>query len=86
MCDELATESDGYIVIFLLPAFVFISDLDSVVSSDQDGNTDEETFDATELDATDPDVTVNDDNIVIDTQEQFHSNSHDNGHGKIVHV
>ncbi|XP_065911288.1 uncharacterized protein [Dysidea avara] len=66
MCDELATESDD--------------DLDSVTSSDHDGNTDEETLDATELDAADPDVTVND-YIGVDSQEPLHSNTNGSSHG-----
>lgn len=54
---------------------VAFSDLDSITSS---GDTDEETYDATEsypADIADPDVTVNDHYIGTDSQEPHHSNS-----------
>ena len=78
MCHELSIESDEY-VLYCVCLFFFVissfSDLSSVMSSEQDGDSDEETLDAMEyteameLDTEDPDVTVNDDHTVDDVQE-----------------
>ena len=65
---------------FVISSF---SDLSSVMSSEQDGDSDEETLDAMEYadamelpDTGDPDVTVNDDQIGYDIQESHDSNRH----------
>ena len=61
---------------FVISSF---SDLSGVMSSEQDGDSDEETLDAMEyteamVDTEDPDVTVNDDHTVDDVQESHDSN------------
>ena len=84
MCHELAIKSNEYVLycVWLFFANSSFSDLSSVMSSEQDEDSDEETLDAMEctetmeLDTEDPDATVNDDHIVDDVQESHDSNSH----------